>query len=206
MQGRTLRGYLRRAGMVHGVAPLQTPTNASTVTDAVNKLRMEAVEAAGNERAPTTQGTRKYSPSLPVGTVLWEEPHGAMGIGAHDEFRGGGTRGGADTRVKAGRYRYVVHRERIANEDKYVTTDGKGTKPKIMTQLQAVAQLAHTDGTRTTHRRAAKTMRKSAIQTAEGTAVVWSFKTSTLTGPREGSAACAMDIPRHGRHLFPDHA
>jgi hypothetical protein len=76
--------------MVHGVAPLQTPTNANTATDAVNKLRMEAVEAAGNERAPTTQGTRKYSPSLPVGTVLWEEPHGAMGIGAHDEFRGGG--------------------------------------------------------------------------------------------------------------------
>ena len=76
MQGRTLRGYLRRAGMIHGVAPVQTPTNASTVTDAVNKLRMEAVEAAGNERAPTTQGTRKYSPRLPVGTVLWEEPHG----------------------------------------------------------------------------------------------------------------------------------
>jgi hypothetical protein len=70
----------------------------------------------------------------------------------------------------------VVHRERIANEDKYVTTDGKGTKPKIMTQLQALAQLAHTDGMRRTNRRAAKTMRKSAIQTAEGTAVVWPIK------------------------------
>jgi hypothetical protein len=77
----------------HGVAPVQTPTNASVVIDAVNKLRMEAVEAAGNERAPTTQGARKCSPGLPRGTVLWEEPHGAMGIGAHDEFRGGrGTR------------------------------------------------------------------------------------------------------------------
>jgi hypothetical protein len=93
MQGRPLRGYLRRAGMIHGVAPVQTPTNASMVIDAVNKLRMEAVEAAGNERAPTTQGARKCSPGLPRGTVLWEEPHGAMGIGAHDEFRGGrGTR------------------------------------------------------------------------------------------------------------------
>ena len=75
---------------------------------------------------------------------------------------------------------YVVHRERIDNEDKYVTTDGKGTKPKIMTQTQALTQLVHTDGMRTTHRRAAKTMRKSAIQTAEGTAVVWSLKASTL--------------------------
>ena len=83
MQGRTLRGYLRRAGMVHGVAPLQTPTSANTVTDAVNKLHIEAVEATGNERAPTAQGTRKYSPSLPIGTVLWDEPyiwsHGSRG-------------------------------------------------------------------------------------------------------------------------------
>jgi hypothetical protein len=88
--------------MVLGVAPVQTPTNANTITDAVNKLHMEAVEAAEDGRAPTPQATRKYSPGLLVGTVLWEEPHGAMGIGVHDEFRGGGARGGADTRVKAG--------------------------------------------------------------------------------------------------------
>jgi hypothetical protein len=180
MQGRTLGGYLRRAGMIHGIAPVWTTTNENTVTDAVNKLRMEAVEAAENGRAPTTQETRKYSPGLPIGTVLWEEPHGAMGVGIRDEFRGGGARGGAETRVKAGRYRYVVHRERIANEDKYVTTNGKGTKPKVMTQLQALAQLAHTHDMRTSHRRAAKTIRKAAIQTTEGTAVVWSIKASTL--------------------------
>jgi hypothetical protein len=179
-QGRTLQGYLRRAGMVHGVAPTQTPTNANTVTEAVNKLRTEAVEATANERAPTTQGTRKYSPSLPIGTVLWEEPHGAMGIVAHDEFRRGGARGGADTRVKAGKYRYVVHRERIDDKDKYVTTDGKGMKPKILTQTQACAQLVHTDGMRKTHHRNAKTMRKSAIRTTTGIAVVWSIKASTL--------------------------
>ena len=75
-----------------------------------------------------------------------------MGIVAHDEFRGGGARGGADTRVKAGKYRYVVHRERIDNKDKYVTTDGKGTKPKIMTQTQVCAQLVRTDGMRMTPR------------------------------------------------------
>jgi hypothetical protein len=49
-----------------------------------------------------------------------------------------------------------------------------------MTQQQALTQLAHTDGMLMTHRRAANTMRKAAIRTTEGTAVVWSIKASTL--------------------------
>jgi hypothetical protein len=100
-QGRTLTGYLRRAGMVHGVAPVQPITSLGTVADAVNKLRMEAVEAEEEGRVATPQATRRYSPGMPIGTVLWEEPHGAMGIGMQDKFRRGGPRGGADTRVKA---------------------------------------------------------------------------------------------------------
>jgi hypothetical protein len=43
--GRTLTAYLRRAGMPHGVAPVHPITNVRTVTDAINKLRMDAVEA-----------------------------------------------------------------------------------------------------------------------------------------------------------------
>jgi len=53
-------------------------------------------------------------------------------------------------------------------------------KPKILTQTQACAQLVHTDGMRKTHHRNAKTMRKSAIRTTTGIAVVWSVKASTL--------------------------
>jgi hypothetical protein len=108
--------------MVHGVAPVQPITSVGTVTDAVDKLRMEAVEAIEEGRVAAPQETRRYNPGLPLGTVskkresrrpkrrearrynpglplgtvLWEEPHGAIGIGVQDEFRRGGPQGGAD--------------------------------------------------------------------------------------------------------------
>jgi hypothetical protein len=89
--GRTLTGYLRRAGMAHGVALVQPITGVGTVTDAINKLHMEAVEAVEEGRVAAPQETRRYNPGLPlVGTVLWEEPRGAIGIGVQDEFRRGG--------------------------------------------------------------------------------------------------------------------
>jgi hypothetical protein len=71
--GRTLAGYLRRAGKVSGVVVDKPPSVAtSTIADAVHRLRVEAAAAANEGRATVRQGMRTY----PIGTVLWLESYG----------------------------------------------------------------------------------------------------------------------------------
>jgi hypothetical protein len=114
--GRTLSGYLRRAGKVRGVAPDRPHAVTGTANEAVQRVRMEALDAVQEGRAIVRQGERTY----PNGTVLWIEPKGNRnGLGAYD----GGPDDGAEVTTKAGRYQYIIHCTRIAGTDNYVTTN-----------------------------------------------------------------------------------
>ena len=95
---------LRGAGKVRGVAPDRPHAVTGTSNEAVQRMRMEALDAVQEGRAIERQGERTY----PIGTVLWIEPKGNRnGLGAYD----GGPDDGAAVKIKAGRYQYTILRK-----------------------------------------------------------------------------------------------
>ena len=172
-EGRTLAGYLRRAGKVKGVAPDRPHGVTGTTSEAIQRMRMKALEAVQEGRPLKRQGERTY----PNGTVLWIEPTSQKGVGVYD----GGQGDGATVKIKAGRYQYIIQCIRIAGTDNYVTTDREGGKPICYTHVQIGPMLVHTRAMFSKHEWSTGQMRKAAVKFDGRTAVVWSTKVNRLT-------------------------